>query len=121
MTESSITKTYDLEERTLRFAKHIGLFCKTLPRTVTNAEYGKQVIRSASSIGANYIEANEALSKKDFALRIRISRKEAKETAYWLQLIIAVNSGAVIHTAHTLFTEAIELKKILSAIVEKTR
>jgi four helix bundle protein len=58
-----------------------------LPRTVINDEIGKQLIRAATSVGANYIEANESLSKKDFLTRIKICRKEAKETGYWLKLL----------------------------------
>ena len=67
-------KIYDLEERTFRFAEEVALYCRKLPRTISNIEYSKQVIRSSGSTGANYIEANEALSKKDFTYRIKISR-----------------------------------------------
>jgi len=70
-------KKYDLEQRTL--------FCKKLPRNSINFKYIDQVIKASGSVGANYIEANEALSKKDFVMRIKICRKEAKETAYWLR------------------------------------
>ena len=80
------SKRYDLEDRTLAFAKRIRDFIKRLPNSLANIEDGKQVVRSSGSVGANYIEANESLSKKDFALRIKICRKEAKETAYWLKL-----------------------------------
>ena len=82
---------YDLEERTFQFAKAVRLIIKTLPKTIANIEDGKQVVRSSGSVGANYIEANEALSKKDFLFRVRISKKEAKETAYWLRLINETN------------------------------
>ncbi len=75
-------KHYDLEDRTYEFARNVRLFVKKLPRTVGNLEDSKQAIRSSGSIGANYIEANEALSQKDFRHRIRISRKESKE-ARW--------------------------------------
>jgi four helix bundle protein len=78
MIRTQNSKPYDLEERTLRFAKEIIQFVKTLPRALANNEVAKQVIRSSGSIGANYIEANEALSRKDFIMRIKISRKEAK-------------------------------------------
>jgi four helix bundle protein len=74
------TKRYDLEERTLGFARLIIQFVNALPRTVANTESGKQLVRSAGSIGANYIEANEALGRKDFVMRARIARKETKET-----------------------------------------
>ncbi|MEI6434998.1 MAG: four helix bundle protein [Bacteroidota bacterium] len=82
---------YDLEERTFLFTKNVVLFIKQLPRSVSNIEFVKQVIRSSGSVGANYIEANESLSKKDFLMRTRISRKEAKETSYCLRLIIETN------------------------------
>ncbi|MEO0185787.1 MAG: four helix bundle protein, partial [candidate division WOR-3 bacterium] len=72
------TKPYDLKERTLQFAKEVVEFIKTLPKTSANIEYTKQLIRSSGSIGSNYIEADEALGKKDFLMRIRICRKESK-------------------------------------------
>jgi hypothetical protein len=81
MTETN-KKPYDLEKRTYEFAKNVRIFIKKLPRTVSNIEDSKQVIRSSGSIGANYIEANEALGKKDFNMRIKISRKEAKESIF---------------------------------------
>jgi four helix bundle protein len=84
MTETSGQGRYDLEGQTFEFARRVRAFVKRLPRTLCNIEDVKQVVRSSGSIGANYIEANEALSKKDFRMRIRISRKESKETRYWL-------------------------------------
>ncbi len=72
-------KIYDLEDRTLLFAKDVREFTKNLPKTIPNYEYIPQLIRSSGSVGANYIEANEAFSNKDFLLRIKISRKEVKE------------------------------------------
>jgi four helix bundle protein len=73
-----MSKQYDLEERTFQFAKNVSLYIKKFSRAISNIEYGKQVVRSSGSVGANYIEANEALSKKDFIMRIKICRKEAK-------------------------------------------
>ncbi len=87
MTQKENPKQYDLEDRTLAFAKRVRALVKRLHKTMANIEDGKQVIRSSGSIGANYIEANEALSKKDFILRIKICRKETKESRYWLRLI----------------------------------
>ncbi len=78
---------YDLEERTFEFAKKVIELTSKLPKTISNLEIGKQLVRSAGSVGANYIEANESLGKKDFAMRIRICRKEAKESRYWLMLL----------------------------------
>jgi len=79
-------KHYDLEERTFEFAQNCKNYVKKLPRTISTIEYGKQLIRSSGSVAANYIEANEALSKKDFIMRIKISRKETKESSLWLRL-----------------------------------
>ncbi|MBM4053313.1 MAG: four helix bundle protein [Planctomycetes bacterium] len=94
---------------------------KQLSKNVSNIEYGKQVIRASGSVGANYIEANEALSKKDFIMRIKISRKEAKESAYWLRLIIETNEEESKNRGMVLHKEAIELKKIFSSILVKSQ
>ena len=77
-----MSKHYDLEERTELFAKRVRDFVRALPKDLTNLEYFRQLIRASGSVGANYIEANEALSKKDFLMRIKISRKESKESRY---------------------------------------
>ncbi len=114
-------KEYDLEKRSYTFAKNVAMFCKKLPKTISNIEYSKQVIRSSASVGANYIEANEALGKKDFVMRIKISRKEAKETVYWLELIGATNKENISLENSILSKEATELKKIFSAIIEKSK
>ena len=120
MSESSNNKPYDLEERTFLFAKQIRIFIKSLKPTSANIEDSRQLIRSSGSIGANYIEANEALSKKDFKFRTKISRKEAKECIYWLRLIVETNDLSDEKHVKDLIQEATELKKILSAIIEKS-
>ena len=79
-------KPYDLEERTILYAKDVFVFVGLCPKTPVNIELVKQVVRSADSVGANYIKARESLGKKDQAMRIRICRKEVKESRYWLQL-----------------------------------
>ena len=112
---------YDLEERTFQFAKAARLFVKTLPKTIANIEDGKQLVKASGSVGANYREANESLSKKDFSMRIKISRKEAKESAYWLRLIHETNNLKNADEAKSLIKEANELKKILSSILEKSK
>lgn len=112
---------YDLEERTFQFAKRVRLFVKTLPNTLANIEDSRQLIKASGSVGANYREANEALSKKDFLMRIKISRKEAKESEYWLRLINETNDLKNADEAKSLIQEANELKKIFSAIVEKSK
>ncbi len=114
-------KYYDLEERTLNFAKDVRQFVKLLPRSIANLEDGKQVIRSSGSIGANYIEANEALGKKDFVLRTRISRKEAKETRFWLELIDTTGNSDLEKIQRKLLGEVTELLKILSSIINKSK
>ncbi len=113
----AVKPRYDLETRTLAFAKAVRQFVKTLPRSVANIEDGKQVVRSSGSVGANYIEANEALSKKDFLMRIKIARKEAKESRYWLKMIEA---GQFEEKRAALEREATELMLILSAILRKS-
>ena len=107
-------KYYDLEERTFQFAKNVRFFIKSLIKTVGNIEDSKQVIRSSGSIGANYIEANESLSKKDFVYRIKISRKEAKESIYWLRLLKETNELSNIEEIEILTQEVTELKKNFS-------
>ena len=114
------SKQYDLEERTLNFAKEVIEFVKTLPRTTANAEITKQLIRSSGSVGANYIEANESLSKKDFVMRIKICRKESKESSYWLKLAEVKNSNGE-SQREVLIEEAMQLTKIFSSIAEKSR
>lgn len=114
-------RVYDLEERTFRFAKWVRSFVKSLPRNLTNLEDTKQVVRSSGSVGANYIEANESLGRKDFLLRLRIARKEAKETRYWLRLLDTGNDPGVETERDDLLQECTELLKILSAIIEKCR
>jgi four helix bundle protein len=120
MTETKVIKHYDLEERTFRFARAVIEFSNALPKTLANVETIKQVVRSSGSVGANYIEANEALSKKDFALRIKICRKEAKETRYWLKLL-DVKEESVQKRQQELIGEATELMKIFGSIVEKVK
>lgn len=110
---------FDLEERTLKFAQAVGRFLRILPRSVTNIEYAKQLARSSGSIGANYIEANDSLSRKDFIMRAKISKKEAKESRYWLQLVEPQENMEAERLA--LLKEATEIMKILGAIIEKSK
>ena len=120
MSEITVRKQYDLEERTFKFTKAVIEFTGALPVTLSNTEIMKQIIRSAGSIGANYIEANESLSKKDFSFRIKICRKEAKESIYWLKLLEAP-SERMKEKQLSLIGEATELMKIFGAIVEKVK
>lgn len=115
-----MTKTYDLEDRTLEFARAVRKFVKQLPKHTANYEDGKQVIRSSGSVGANYIEANEALSKKDFIMRIKICRKEAKESRYWLRIIDTGTSKLLADKCRKLAQESQELMNIFGAILRKS-
>jgi len=110
----------DLGERTYQFAKQVAFLCRRLPKREENHEYSKQLLRCSASVGANYIEANDALGRRDFAMRIRICRKEAKESAFFLRLIADTNEVSIGSEAKHLVDEAIELKKIFSAILQKT-
>lgn len=120
MTEPPGPKRYDLEERTFAFAENVRVFVRELRRTITNMEDVKQVVRSSGSVGANYIEANEALSKKDFVLRIKICRKEAKESRMWLRLLDVNGNAALRARRDALVQEAKELTHIFGAIVSKS-
>jgi len=111
-------KKYDLEERTFEFARDVRRFVKKLTKTLANVEDGRQLIRSSGSIGANYIEANESLSKKDFLMRIKISRKEAKESRFWLRLL---DVQVELEKEHNyLLNESVEITNIFGAILRKT-
>lgn len=120
MVQTSHTNNkYDLEARCLIFAKRVRDYINNLPRTITNIEYGKQLARSSGSTGANYIEANEAMSKKDFVMRIKISKKEAKESIQWLELTLAYPKYE--REKRELIQESTELMKIFGAILEKSK
>jgi four helix bundle protein len=120
MDEGPITKPYDLEERTFAFAKRVRCFVKTLPRTIANIEDIRQLVKASGSVGANYIEANESLGRKDFLMRIKISRKEAKESVYWLGLVDTGTDPAVDAERCHLRQEGTELMKIFGAIFRKS-
>lgn len=117
-TEQNTNKYRELEERTFLFAKRCRNYVKNLSKTISNIEYGKQLIRSSGSQAANYIEANESLSKKDFVYRVRICRKEAKESCLWLNLAEPVDSAK--EEQESLIQEAEELRKIFSSILVKS-
>ena len=120
MTEIQNSKQYDLEERTLQFAKDVRSFVKNLPKTTSNLEDGMQLIRSSGSVGSNYIEANESLSKKDFIMRIKICRKESKESRYWFQLVNINSIETLDKERLKLIQEATELMNIFGSIIRKS-
>ena len=121
MTEYQNSKQYDLEDRTFTFSKNVRAFVKKLHKTLSNIEDGKQLIRASGSVGANYIEANEALSKKDFVMRIKICRKEAKECRYWLRLVETYGDPDIEKEKELLVKEATELMNIFGAILNKSK
>jgi four helix bundle protein len=112
------SKRYDLGERTLVYSKKIFYYVKQLNRVITNLETGKQLVRSAGSVGANYIEAEESLSRKDFIMRIKIARKEAKESRYWL--ILSEPSQEQEREKAMLIDESTQLMKIFGSIVSNS-
>jgi len=114
------SKHYDLEDRTLAFAQDIRAFVKRLKRTICNIEDGRQLVRASGSVGANYIEANEALGRKDFRMRVKISRKEAKESRYWLRLVDTSGDERLDERRHEVIQEATELVSIFSSILQKS-
>ncbi len=117
---SKETIKYDLEDRTAAFAKNVRDLVKKINKTISNVEDGKQVVKSSGSVGANYIEANEALSKKDFLMRIKICRKEAKESSFWLNLLDTGKENYIDKTRLSLIQEAKELTNIFGAILRKS-
>ncbi len=106
--------------RTYRFAKDVRLLVNRLPRVLSNYEDVRQIVRSSGSVAANYLEAQEALSRKDFFYRIKVCRKEARESGLWLQLLVLDESVTELATMRAaLIREADELKKIFSSIAKQ--
>src|SRR6058998_1177529 len=113
-------KPRDLADRTFRFAESVRAFVKQLTRTISNSEDVRQLVRASGSVAANWIEADEALSKKDFLMRVKICRKEAKESRLFLRLVDAGSAKATASARETLTTEARELTLIFSSIISKS-
>jgi len=113
-------KRYDLEEGTYEFASRVRAFIKRLKRTLGNIEDARQLIRASGSVGANYIEANEALGKKDFLMRIKICRKEAKESRLFLRPLDGDGDPEADNERQHLIQEAQELTSIFGAIIRKS-
>ena len=111
-------KEYDLERRTFIFAKKCRLFVKKIPTSIAHTEDARQSVRSSGSVHANFIEASEAISEKDFIHRVKICRKEAKESRSWIALIEAPRNAT---EKKDLLQEALELTKIFGAIIEKKK
>jgi four helix bundle protein len=113
-------KRRDLEDRTFKFAQSVRTFVKQLPRTLSNTEDVRQLVRASGSVAANWIEADEALSKKDFLMRVKICRKESKESRLFLRLVDAGLSKDNVAARETLAAEARELTLIFSSIISKS-
>src|SRR3989344_3671133 len=111
---------YDLEERTAKFAEAIILFAKRLVKNIVINPVIVQLVKAGTSIGANYCEADDAESRKDFQHKIGIAKKEARETKYWLR-IIATAAPEAKEEARKLWQEAKELHLILNAIIHSTK
>ncbi|MFC1709994.1 four helix bundle protein [Candidatus Omnitrophota bacterium] len=115
-----MTKPYDLEERTLEYSKGIINLCKKLPQHTINFKLIGQLVNASTSVGANYREANEKLSKKDFVYRMRISRKECKESTYWLELLEEANKQYS-EEINYFIKESQELRSIFTSIIDKSQ
>ena len=110
----------DLEDRTFKFAESVRNFVKQLPRTVSNSEDVRQLVRASGSVAANWIEADEALSKKDFLMRVKICRKETKEIRLFLRLLDPGLTSRCTSGRDALASEARELTLIFSSIIAKS-
>lgn len=119
MAEKTVLTARILYERLLQFAQRTQILVKKLTRNIYNVEYSSQLIRSSSSPGANYIEAIEAISPKDFPHRLKICRKELRESTHWLILIKNSNKDNMEIQAEVedLIKEAEELTKIFTSSI----
>src|ERR1700736_2020138 len=113
-------RPHDLEDRTFLFAQSIRTFVKQLPRTISNTEDVRQLVRASGSVAANWIEADEALRKKDFVMRVKICRKESKESRLFLRLLDAGSANHIGQRREALAAEARELTLIFSSIISKS-
>ncbi|MCX5671405.1 MAG: four helix bundle protein [Planctomycetota bacterium] len=113
-------KAYDLEERTARFGEAVIGFAKTISRNPVTLPLIGQLVRSGTSVGANYCEADDAETRKDFRHKIGICRKEARETKHWLRMIVAAEPG-VKEKARVLWQEAKELHLIFVSVRRNTK
>jgi four helix bundle protein len=114
-------KKFDLEPRTFQYGKKCTILVMSMPKNLASIELGRQLIRSGGSVGANYIEANEGLGEKDFIMHIKICRKEAKESSYWLRMLKETQLSINIEQIDILIQESSELIKIFSSIINQFR
>jgi four helix bundle protein len=111
--------TYDLEDRTLKFAQDVRKFTNELPRTSENIEDIKQLTRASASVGANYLEANESLGDKDKIMHLKISKKESKECRFFARLVDTGGSNNLQFQREKIIKEATEIMNILGSIIRK--
>jgi four helix bundle protein len=111
-------RTFDLDERTAQFGEAVIRFCRALPKTVITDPLIRQIVKSATSVGANYCEADDAISRKEFRLKIGTCKKEARETKHWLRMIAAAEPDRA-DVSRTLWKEARELHLIFASIFRK--
>jgi four helix bundle protein len=109
----------ELEIRFHNFGKKTRDFCLKLKWDIINSEYIKQLIRSSGSVGANYIEASDDLGKLDEKMKIKIARRESKESIHWLDLVLTYDNKSLEEERTSLMDETEQIKKILSAILNK--
>ena len=109
----------ELEDRFFSYAKRVRDFCQKLKWNTINLVYIRQLVRASSSIGANYLEASDDLGKSDEKMKIKISRREAKESIYWLQLILTYEDSILKEEQILLIDEGNQIRKILSTIVTR--
>jgi len=109
----------ELEDRFFSFARKVRDFCQKLKWNVINLEYMRQLVRASGSVGANYIEASDNLGKNDERVKIKTSRREAKESVYWLRLVLIYNNEELEKERQILIDEGIQITKILSSILLK--
>jgi len=110
---------HPLEERCYLFGKNVRQFCRNLKMDIPNIEDIKQLVRASGSVGANYIEANENVGAGDLKYRLKVARKEVKESIHFLGLIEVFNNEVLVKERTELISEAGQLRKILSAIINK--
>ena len=116
--EEQKRRKFDLEERTAKFGEAVIAFAKSMPKDVVTLPLIDQFVRSGTGIGANYCEADDAVSKREFRVKINSCKKEARETKYWLRMIVAADSSKKIQ-ARLLWKEAKELHLIFASIYRK--
>lgn len=116
---TQLSKNYDLEERTAKFGEEVIKFCRSMNQDVISKPIISQLVRSATSVGANYMEANTASSRKDFRNKISICKKEAQETRHWLRMIAEAASNCK-EEARKLWKECQELVLIFQKIISST-